>query len=86
MPAAFQNLPPSGETFVRNVIAARKSGAGLVCAYCGCSMNESEFEDEAMHEWNCPNRSRDRRGRAPTQEMLDLLKERTGKGLSEPAE
>jgi hypothetical protein len=41
-------------------------------------MDKSEFEDEVMHEWNRPSRGRDRRGRDRMQEMLDLLKQRTG--------
>jgi transcription initiation factor TFIIIB Brf1 subunit/transcription initiation factor TFIIB len=78
MSADHQYPPPSDEVFMGNVMAVRRRGADLVCAFCGCGMDESEFEDEVMHEWNCPSRRRDRRGRDPMQEMLDLLKERTG--------
>lgn len=59
--------------FARNVLDARDNGFDLVCAQCGCGMNDDDFEDAEMHEKDCPNRGRDRDA-----EMAAFLERRLG--------
>jgi len=64
----------SVERFMDNVKEARVCGYDLVCAQCGCGMEDADFEDAELHEYDCPNRGRDRAA-----EMQAFLAERLGK-------
>ncbi len=63
----------SADRFMRNVKEARECGYDLVCVLCGCGMNDGDFEDADMHEWDCENRGRNR-----DEEMAAFLAERLG--------
>ena len=61
------------EWFLRNVREARDNGFALVCAECGCGMEDADFEDADAHEYNCSNRGRDRAA-----EMAGMIASRLG--------
>jgi hypothetical protein len=63
----------SDKYFMQNVHLARECGADLVCAQCGMGMDDVEFDDPEMHEYDCPNRGRDRDA-----EFAKLIVERLG--------
>lgn len=58
--AAKASPPYPDARLLRNVAEARDNGFDLVCAMCGCGMDDTEFEDDAAHDIGCPNVGRDR--------------------------
>lgn len=59
--------------FLANAREAVSNVYDLVCAQCGAGMNDEDFEDEDAHEYDCPNRGRDR-----AKEQLEFLSDRLG--------